>query len=84
MRRREYELEKRIPEIMGPPPGPEQLVLDQIDDSHFAWHLEDQGRIIAPDQAPAAWQRYMDETFSKLGQMLGTGVAIPAGQKHRA
>lgn len=83
MRRTAYELVKRIPDLLGPPPGPEQIVLDQIDDSHYEWHLEDQGRLIRPDQASAAWQGYMDEAFRRLGRMYGTGVAMAAGEKHR-
>lgn len=83
MRRREYELEKRIPELMGPPPGPEALTLVQIDDSHFGWHLEHEGRLITPEKASGAWRQYMDEAFNRLGRMRGTGVAMPAGMKHR-
>lgn len=83
MRRREYELEKRIPELLGPMPGPEELVLDQIDDSHFGWHLEHQGRLIPPNKASSAWQAYMDEALCRLGRTPGMGVAMPAGQKHR-
>lgn len=82
MRRMEYELEQRIRDMLGPPPGPEQLVLDQFDADHFAWHLEAQGTLIAPEEASDAWRAYVHEALCRLGRTPGTGVQLPTGAKH--
>jgi hypothetical protein len=83
MRRRESDLEKRLFEMLGPGPGPETFVLDQLDDSHFAWHLEHNGRLIPPEEISDAWRAYAEEGLCRLGRTPGMGVELAAGQKHR-
>lgn len=83
MRRREYDLEKRLVEMLGPGPGPETFVLDQIDDANFAWHLEHKGRLVPPEEISAAWRAYGAEAICRLGRTPGMGVELAAGQKHR-
>ncbi|MBO9540779.1 hypothetical protein J7643_09335 [bacterium] len=84
MRRREYDLENRLVEMLGPGPGPEKFVLDQLDDSQFAWHLEHDGRLVPPDAISPEWRQYAEEALCRLGRTKGMGVGLAAGQKHRA
>lgn len=65
-------LQQRIAERLGPGPGPEEFVIEEIAPRIYAWHLIADGEIRSPLQAPLPWRAYAKQAMDLL-KVPGSG-----------
>ena len=70
-----YQLRQRVVERLGPGPGPEEFVIDEISPGIYAWHLVSEGELISPLQASLEWKAYAKKATDVL-KRPGTGVVM--------
>lgn len=68
-------LQQRVLDRLGPGPGPETFVVEEIVPGIYAWHLEADGEMLSPLQAPLPWKAYAKKAIEVL-KKPGTGVVV--------
>lgn len=69
------QLRQRVVDLIGPGPGPEEFVIEELAPGIYAWHLKVDGEIRSPLQAPPAWKAYAKKAQDAL-KAPGSGVVI--------
>lgn len=70
-----YHLRQMVFERIGPGPGPEEFVIEELSPGIYAWHLNREGELISPLQAPLEWKAYAKKATDVL-KRPGTGVVM--------
>ena len=61
-----HQLQQRVLDRLGPGPGPETFVVEEMVPGIYAWHLEAEGEILSPLQAPMPWKAYAKKAVEVL------------------
>ena len=70
-----YRLQQLVVERLGPGPGPEQFMVEEIVPGIYAWHLVSEGELLSPLQASVAWKAYAKKAMEVL-KKPGTGAVV--------